>query len=620
MATSSKLLYLSSGLNRSLDLLNSANSLQVRDSVLKLSKDAGATILLSFDAQSLSASRTLTFPDSNVNLGAISRSFIAPGSANHVIINDGSGNLSSEAALAASRGGLGADASAFTGVVKAASGVFSASTIVNADVNAAAAIAYSKLAALTANRALVSDGSGVVSVSSVTNVELGYLSGVTSSVQTQFSGKLSLSGGTMSGAINMGNQAISNLLDPVNPQDASTKNYVDNAISGLSWKAPVVAASVANLTLSGTQTVDGISLTAGQRVLVKDQTLPAQNGIYAVSAGAWTRTTDFDALGPIDEVNSAAVFVIQGTVNANKGFVETSTVSVIGTDPITFVQFSAAGAYVGGNGITISGNSIAVNLDATPGLEFNSSALRVKLADSSLSRAAGGIAVNLASVSGLAVSSGLFIKLEASNPSLQIDGSNQLGVKFDAAGAIVSGASGISVQLESSNPTLQIASNRLGVKYDSTKGLTTSAAGLIVKVDGSTVIFNGSGQLQVGSADAILLSFTSGEALSAGDAVYVSASGVVSKARANSESTSVPFIGLAKTSVGSGAAIQVAVSGRISGLSGLSAGSRYYVSSGTAGAVTATAPSASGTQVVLAGVAMSATEIVLNPMFLASID
>ncbi len=120
---------------------------------------------------------------------SIARLALDPGTANHVLVNNGSGEISSEATLAASRGGLATDASAFTGLVKASAGTFSAATLVNADVAAAAAIAYSKLATLTASRALVSDGSGVVSVSAVTSTELGYVSGVTSAIQTQINTK-----------------------------------------------------------------------------------------------------------------------------------------------------------------------------------------------------------------------------------------------------------------------------------------------------------------------------------------------------------------------------------------------------------------------------------------------
>jgi hypothetical protein len=82
-------------------------------------------------------------------------------------------------------------------------------------------------------------------------------------------------------------QNITGLADPVNPQDAATKNYVDDAIQGLDTKASVrVATSGSNITLSGTQTVDGVALSVGNRVLVKDQTTTSQNGIYVVSSGA----------------------------------------------------------------------------------------------------------------------------------------------------------------------------------------------------------------------------------------------------------------------------------------------------------------------------------------------
>lgn len=107
----------------------------------------------------------------------------------HVIIADANGQLEGEAALANTRGGLGADASAFTGVVKASSGTFSAATLLNADIDAAAGIALTKLAATTASRALVSDGSGFVTPATTTATEIGYVNGVTSAIQTQLDGK-----------------------------------------------------------------------------------------------------------------------------------------------------------------------------------------------------------------------------------------------------------------------------------------------------------------------------------------------------------------------------------------------------------------------------------------------
>lgn len=148
---------------------------------------------------------------------AIERSKIATGTADHVVINSATGALSSESALAASRGGLGTSGAAFTGVVKAASGVFSAATLVNADVSTTAAIARTKLASGTANRVVVNDGTGVMSdaaaitasralasdtngipvASATTAAELGFVSGVTSSIQTQLGTKVNASGGTL---------------------------------------------------------------------------------------------------------------------------------------------------------------------------------------------------------------------------------------------------------------------------------------------------------------------------------------------------------------------------------------------------------------------------------------
>ena len=95
----------------------------------------------------------------------------------------------------------------------------------------------------------------------------------------------------------------------MNPQDAVTRSQLDAAIQGFAWKAPVRAATTANITLSGTQTIDGVALVAGDRVLVKNQSTASGNGIYLVASGSWTRSTDFDTAA---EMLGAAVFVSEG--------------------------------------------------------------------------------------------------------------------------------------------------------------------------------------------------------------------------------------------------------------------------------------------------------------------
>lgn len=137
------------------------------------------------------------------------------------------------------------------------------------------------------------------------------------------------------------------------------KTYVDNAITGLSWKEAVVVATTGNITLSGTQTIDTVAVVAGDRVLVKNQTDKKTNGIYIVAVGAWTRATDADTA---DELAKASVFVEKGSQNNTGWTCSNSTITEWTTD-IEFTQFSGSGTYTGGTGIDIIGNDI--NIDNT---------------------------------------------------------------------------------------------------------------------------------------------------------------------------------------------------------------------------------------------------------------
>lgn len=154
-----------------------------------------------------------------------------------------------------------------------------------------------------------------------------------------------------------GNWSFTNLpqssATPTNANDLTNKSYVDGLANGLSWKDAVRAATTANITLSATQTIDGVALSVNDRVLVKNQTTTAENGLYSVQSGAWTRTTDADAW---DELVSAAVFVQEGTANGDQGF--TCTVNAggtLGSTAVTWAQFTGTGAvYNAGSGLTES--------------------------------------------------------------------------------------------------------------------------------------------------------------------------------------------------------------------------------------------------------------------------
>ena len=159
--------------------------------------------------------------------------------------------------------------------------------------------------------------------------------------------------------VNLNNRKIVGLAEPEAHTDAATKGYVDSVVQGLHPKPAVKAATISNIaSLSGALTVDGVSLVAGDRVLVKDQTAAAQNGIYVVASGAWTRAADADIW---NELISAYVFVQQGATNADDGFICTVDAGgTLGTTNVTWEIFTSANQIDAGAGLTKTGTVIDV--------------------------------------------------------------------------------------------------------------------------------------------------------------------------------------------------------------------------------------------------------------------
>lgn len=157
--------------------------------------------------------------------------------------------------------------------------------------------------------------------------------------------------------------AVINLKDPVAAQDAVTKAYADALAQGYKWKEPVRAATTANITLSGAQTIDGVAVVAGDRVLVKAQSTGSQNGVYVAASGSWTRATDFDASS---EVVGASCFVSEGSTLGNTVWVMTTDAPVtIATTTMSFIQTNAGASYTAGTGVTIGGGIIAIDTAVT---------------------------------------------------------------------------------------------------------------------------------------------------------------------------------------------------------------------------------------------------------------
>lgn len=161
--------------------------------------------------------------------------------------------------------------------------------------------------------------------------------------------------------VNLNNQKLINVLDPTNPQEGATKNYVDNVAAGLSWKTAVRVASALGVNvaaITGLIAIDGVTVAAGDRVLLKDQTTTSQNGIYVAAAGAWARSTDADLA---TEILGMAVFVEEGTTNADTAWVCTTNAPItVGTTGLTFAQFAGGGTVTAGAGMTQSGNVLNV--------------------------------------------------------------------------------------------------------------------------------------------------------------------------------------------------------------------------------------------------------------------
>ncbi len=161
------------------------------------------------------------------------------------------------------------------------------------------------------------------------------------------------------------------------------KSYVDGVAQGLDIKDSVKVATTANISLSGTQTIDGVAVSADERVLVKDQSTASQNGLYLCKASTWARTDDLAA-----GVDAAGMFtfVEQGSTQADQGFVCSSDKgsAVVATNNLSFTQFSGGGNLTAGDGLDKSGNEFSVDLKSNGGIVIESTEMAVDLSASSI--------------------------------------------------------------------------------------------------------------------------------------------------------------------------------------------------------------------------------------------
>lgn len=180
--------------------------------------------------------------------------------------------------------------------------------------------------------------------------------------------------------LDLQNQRIQAVASPSSGTDAANKDYVDGLVTGASWKVAVRAATTANAVLASAfengDTIDGVTLATGDRILIKNQTTGGENGIYIVNAtGAPTRAADADTTA---ELRNATVFVREGTVGADTAWTQTAEIATVGTTAQTWAQFGTGGgsSYTFSQGVQESAGTVTARLDGTS-LSQSGSGLRI---------------------------------------------------------------------------------------------------------------------------------------------------------------------------------------------------------------------------------------------------
>ena len=237
-------------------------------------------------------------------------------------------------------------------VKRDAGGNFAADTI-TADLtgNATTATTATLLSGSRTINGTVFDNSGNITITAAAGTLTGNTlnSGVTLSSLTTL--------GAQAEALDMNSQKITGLADGTAVGDAVNLGQLQSAQAGLDVKGSVRAATTANITLSGAQTIDGVSVVAGERVLVKNQTTGSQNGIYVAATGAWSRSDDADTSAEV--TSGCFVFVSEGSLASTGWVLTTADPIVLGTTSLSFTQFNSASGVVAGDGILVSGSTVS---------------------------------------------------------------------------------------------------------------------------------------------------------------------------------------------------------------------------------------------------------------------
>lgn len=440
------------------------------------------------------------------------------------------------------------------------------------------------------------------------NVKLTYINSTGGYVQptattdvVQNIGKIELTG--VSGvALDAGSAKITSVATPASGTDAANKDYVDAVAQGLAWKAPVKVVATSAITLSGTQTIDGVGVGTGDRVLVTGQngsSADATNGIYVVAGGgSWSRADDAGA----GELNAgSAVFVTEGSTYAETQWVLTTNNPItVGTTPIIFAQFGGGSSYSAGSGLNLVGTTFSVKGDSTKAINVDASAGVQVVADTNYALS-------------IDTSAGLRVKAD-SNYGLFINSSTGLRVALDSPGGLEFNGGAIRVDVANTDQ-LSIDSNGLNVVgvpsqfkiAGSAVSTNVTHTNLNALTDGSTVTnLHRHAYINFTSVYAYD-SFSDGQV-----AYYSPISSGMALARADSVTAST-VVGVALGSVMGGTSSGSFITqGTYTGFSGLTAGAPYYLSDTTYGGLMLYSALTSGSRAIRIGYALSSSALVIN--------
>lgn len=189
-----------------------------------------------------------------------------------------------------------------------------------------------------------------------------YLDSIVTSLNNQISTRVIKSGDVMSGNLSMNGNTVTGVRMPIAATEVASKQYVDSlAIAANDLKGSCRVATTGDITLSGLQTVDGISLVANDRVLVKNQANGAENGIYVVSTGSWTRSIDFNTSDGYQVTAGAFMFIEEGSTNSGSGWMLTTHGTItLDTTILTFEKFNGLQQITAGAGMSKIGDTLNV--------------------------------------------------------------------------------------------------------------------------------------------------------------------------------------------------------------------------------------------------------------------